>query len=80
MVAAILLSQRSSRRTGWFALAVLVAASRVYVRIHHASDVVGGLALGVVLGALARALWPLDRGPLGLRRVIRHVRRGLSTN
>jgi undecaprenyl-diphosphatase len=74
MVAAMLLSQRSSRKTGWFALAVLVAASRVYVRIHHASDVVGGLALGVVLGLLARALWPLDRGPFGLRWALRRFR------
>lgn len=40
------------------AIAVAVASSRVYVRIHHASDVVAGAALGVALGALARRVWP----------------------
>lgn len=38
----------------WFALAGLVASSRVYVRMHHASDVVAGAALGLALGAVAR--------------------------
>ena len=38
----------------WFALAGLVASSRVYVRMHHASDVVAGAALGLALGAGAR--------------------------
>ncbi|MDH4143696.1 MAG: phosphatase PAP2 family protein [Acidimicrobiia bacterium] len=33
---------------------LLVALSRVHVRIHHASDVVGGLAIGALLGAVAR--------------------------
>jgi undecaprenyl-diphosphatase len=36
---------------GWFALATAVAATRVYVRLHHASDVVAGAALGYALGA-----------------------------
>lgn len=39
----------------WFLLACLVATSRAYVRIHHASDVVGGAALGLALGQVARA-------------------------
>lgn len=43
----------------YYALAAVVASSRVYVRIHHASDVVAGAALGVGLAALARRLWPL---------------------
>ena len=30
-----------ARRSRWFALAALVAGSRVYVRMHHASDVAG---------------------------------------
>ena len=42
----------------YYALAVVVASSRVYVRIHHASDVVAGAALGVGLGALANQVWP----------------------
>jgi undecaprenyl-diphosphatase len=67
VVAAVLLAERSRHPKAWFALAVLVASSRVYVRIHHASDVVGGLALGVVLSAIARRAWPLDKGPIGTR-------------
>jgi undecaprenyl-diphosphatase len=47
----------------WFGLAATVAASRVYVRMHHASDVVAGAALGVALGAVARKLLPLGARP-----------------
>jgi undecaprenyl-diphosphatase len=36
---------------GWYALATAVAATRVYVRLHHASDVVAGAAFGLALGA-----------------------------
>ena len=63
MVAGVLLAQRSSRPTkiALFGLGGLVAASRVHVRIHHASDVAGGLAVGLGLGAIARAVWPLYR-------------------
>lgn len=38
----------------WFGLASVVGTSRVYVRIHHASDVIGGAIIGVGLGLLAR--------------------------
>ncbi len=42
---------------GWFTLAAVVAFSRVYVRMHHASDVLAGVALGLVVGrVLQRAL------------------------
>jgi undecaprenyl-diphosphatase len=34
--------------------ATIVAATRVYVRLHHASDVVAGAALGLALGAAMR--------------------------
>ena len=34
-------------------VAAVVATSRAYVRIHHASDVVGGAAVGLALGKLA---------------------------
>jgi undecaprenyl-diphosphatase len=40
-------------------VAVVVASSRVHVRIHHASDVVGGAIIGVFLGELARHLVPV---------------------
>lgn len=42
----------------WVTLAATVAASRIHVKIHHASDVVGGVAVGLVLGAIARRLVP----------------------
>jgi undecaprenyl-diphosphatase len=40
----------------WWSMAATVAVSRAYVRIHHASDVVAGLATGAALGAAARRL------------------------
>lgn len=40
----------------WFAVALIVATSRVYVRIHHASDIVGGAVVGAVLGQAAIAV------------------------
>lgn len=36
-----------------FVLAVIIATSRVAVRIHHVSDVVAGAAVGSILGAIA---------------------------
>jgi undecaprenyl-diphosphatase len=42
-----------------FAAAAVVAASRVHVRMHHASDVVAGALLGAALGELARRLYPI---------------------
>ena len=54
MVAASLLSRRSRWGPLWYALAMIVATSRVHVRIHHASDVAGGLVVGLALGAIAR--------------------------
>jgi membrane-associated phospholipid phosphatase len=44
-----------------YALASLVAVSRVYVRLHHASDIVAGAALGLALGLVARRVLPLGR-------------------
>jgi undecaprenyl-diphosphatase len=43
----------------YYGLAAVVSASRVYVRIHHASDVVGGVAIGALLGRAGRQLVPL---------------------
>ncbi|HET6874005.1 MAG TPA: phosphatase PAP2 family protein [Acidimicrobiales bacterium] len=47
----------------YYALAVIVAASRVHVRIHHASDVIGGVTTGVVLGEIVRRMVPLEPRP-----------------
>lgn len=58
-VAASLLAPESRVPAFWYGLATTIAYSRVHVRIHHASDVIGGAAIGLVLGRLARRLWPL---------------------
>jgi undecaprenyl-diphosphatase len=58
VVAATLLSAaRPKAAPFYWSVAALVASSRVYVRIHHASDVVGGVATGLVIGSVARAFW-----------------------
>lgn len=53
--AATILTSWGGRRTApmWFGLASIVGLSRAYVRIHHASDVIGGAGLGLALGAIA---------------------------
>jgi undecaprenyl-diphosphatase len=38
----------------WYVAAAAVATTRVYVRLHHASDVVAGAALGLALGLAMR--------------------------
>jgi membrane-associated phospholipid phosphatase len=53
-LAASVLSERGTGRAAYFSLAGLVAFSRVYTRMHHASDVAAGAALGLVLGRLGR--------------------------
>ena len=49
---AALLTAWDGRRSApfWWTVAAIVATSRAYVRIHHASDVVAGMAVGAVLG------------------------------
>jgi undecaprenyl-diphosphatase len=39
---------------GWYTLAATVASTRVYVRLHHASDIAAGAAFGLVLGSVLR--------------------------
>ena len=57
--AAVLLSQGTPWGFVVFPLAALVAFSRAYVRIHHASDVIGGIVVGLVIGVAIAALFPL---------------------
>lgn len=38
----------------WWGVAITIAASRVYVGVHHVSDVAAGLAVGAGIGYLAR--------------------------
>ena len=47
----------------YYAAGLVVATSRVYVKIHHASDVVAGLATGLVLGAAFKRMWPASPPP-----------------
>jgi membrane-associated phospholipid phosphatase len=55
--AAVILSAQDRRRAPlWYGLASIVALSRPYVHIHHASDTVGGAVIGYVFGRLARAI------------------------
>jgi membrane-associated phospholipid phosphatase len=37
----------------WILVGVVVALSRVVVRIHHLSDILGGLVVGAILGGIA---------------------------
>jgi undecaprenyl-diphosphatase len=60
---AILLSEGDPLWPLYFAVAAVVASSRVYVKIHHASDVAAGAVIGVALGLLGRRLMPLERLP-----------------
>ncbi|HET7690226.1 MAG TPA: phosphatase PAP2 family protein [Nocardioidaceae bacterium] len=57
MAATLLTTGRPRSRPFWFALAAVVATSRVHVRIHHGSDVAAGAVIGVGLGRLVRKIW-----------------------
>ncbi len=58
--AATMLSQGSGAAPAYFALAGIVAYSRVYTKMHHPSDVLVGAGLGLVLGQIGRRLLPLS--------------------
>lgn len=58
--AASLLSRGTAAAPLWFTLAALVAWSRVYVKMHHTSDVLAGAALGLAFGRIAGRLLPLE--------------------
>jgi undecaprenyl-diphosphatase len=75
---AVLLASLLPRRAAWplFALAVAIAASRVYVGVHYPLDVLLGAVLGVLVGLAVRAV---ARDPRALRRLpagLRRSRRG----
>ncbi len=63
--AATLLAEDERLAPLYYAAASVVALSRIHTKIHHASDVVGGVAIGLVLGRLGRRLVPLDRQSAG---------------
>jgi membrane-associated phospholipid phosphatase len=41
----------------WLPMAATVVVSRPYVRIHHASDIVGGVVAGAAMGLVARRIF-----------------------
>jgi undecaprenyl-diphosphatase len=59
-VAGVLLTDAVPQLTPlWAMLSATVAASRIHNRMHHASDVVAGAALGLLVAEAARRLRPL---------------------
>jgi membrane-associated phospholipid phosphatase len=52
--ATILTSWDRRRWPLWWSIAAVVGISRAHVRIHHASDVVGGAVVGVAFGLVAQ--------------------------
>jgi undecaprenyl-diphosphatase len=64
--AAGLLAQDDVLWPVYYGLAVVVAASRVHVKVHHASDVVVGIGVGLLLGRVGRRLSPLPISPAGV--------------
>jgi len=48
----------------YYAAATVVALSRIHVKIHHASDVAGGIVVGLALGRLGRRIAPLEPPPV----------------
>jgi undecaprenyl-diphosphatase len=57
--AAGVLSEGDPLWPAYYAIAAVVASSRVYVKIHHPSDVVAGAVLGIALAQVAKRVWPL---------------------
>ncbi len=57
-MAAILLADKSKLGPLYIAAAAVVAASRIHVRIHHASDVAAGAVVGLAMGAVVRRMVP----------------------
>lgn len=53
---AVVLGEQPSEVAAYLGFASAVAVSRVHLRAHHASDVVGGAAIGTALGLGARRL------------------------
>jgi len=56
--AAMVLSGWDGSKVGiiWWKLAAIVGISRVYVRIHHGSDVVAGAVIGAMFGIIGRRI------------------------
>jgi undecaprenyl-diphosphatase len=57
--AATILARTGHGDAFWYALATIVAGSRVYVRMHHTSDVVVGALVGLALGRAVQRFFPV---------------------
>jgi len=59
--AATLLAENEAAAPAYYAIATVVALSRIHTKIHHASDVAGGIAIGLVLGQVGRRMCRCSR-------------------
>ncbi|MCB0962938.1 MAG: phosphatase PAP2 family protein [Acidimicrobiales bacterium] len=59
LAAAGIMSRRHPRAAPlYYGLAAVVATSRIHVKVHHASDVLAGAAIGIGFARLAGRIWP----------------------
>ena len=68
--AATLLTRDLGMAPLWWTLSAAVSWSRIHVGVHHASDVVAGLAAGRLMAEAGARLWPVswaDRPPRAAR-------------
>ena len=65
--AATLLAEDDPLAPAYYAMAGAISFSRLHVRLHHATDVVAGSIIGIVLGRLGRILVP--KGGPAMRRL-----------
>jgi undecaprenyl-diphosphatase len=56
--AATILARTGHGDPFWYALALVVAGSRVYVRMHHSSDIIAGALVGLALGRSVLRFFP----------------------
>jgi undecaprenyl-diphosphatase len=60
LAAAGMLSQRRPKAAPlYYGIAAVVATSRVHVKVHHASDVLAGAAIGIAYAQVVRRIWPV---------------------
>lgn len=56
--AATILARTGHGDPFWYALATVVAGSRVYVKMHHSSDIIAGALVGLALGRAVERFFP----------------------
>jgi undecaprenyl-diphosphatase len=76
---AVVLSESNAETATYVGFATAVAASRVHLRAHHPSDVLGGAAIGTALGLVLRPLVGLvTPGTKRRKRRARRARQGMG--